>query len=158
MPFFPLWIDSYYSFYVWRVYVQKQITPFLIFKNHVFYYVVIFFIVFYYVSYLVFFSYFLHNQNNPIAVWLRLIGMHNKKQTKKTWFLKIVKNGVICFCTWTLHMFQTMRQKHNIIMTKSQVSQCTFIILPHISSISHTLYLYLTFCTANLLKFLFSAN
>ncbi len=40
------------------------------------------------------------NQNNPTAVWLRLTEMHNEK----TWFLKIINNGVICFCKLTLHI------------------------------------------------------
>ncbi len=35
------------------------------------------------------------------VVWLRLIGMHNEKR-----FLKIVKNRVICFCKWTLHIYK----------------------------------------------------
>ncbi len=39
--------------------------------------------------------------NNPTAYWLRLIGMHNEK----TWFLKMVKIWVICFCKWTLHIY-----------------------------------------------------
>ncbi len=39
--------------------------------------------------------------NNPTAYWLRLIGMHNAK----TWFLKMVKIWVICFCKWTLHIY-----------------------------------------------------
>ncbi len=53
-----------------------------------FFYVIMFLLCFVLV---VFFSYFLPNQNNPTAVWLRLIGMHNEK----TWLLKIVKNGVL---------------------------------------------------------------
>ncbi len=36
----------------------------------------------------------LTNQNNPTAALFRITGMHNEK----TWFLKIVKNGVIYFC------------------------------------------------------------
>ncbi len=44
--------------YVWRVYLQKQITPVLnIFKNQVFYYAIMF-LLFYSVSYLVFFCNF----------------------------------------------------------------------------------------------------
>ncbi len=42
----------YVYIYIWRVYLQKQITPFFfftIFKNHVFYYVIMF-LLFYCVS------------------------------------------------------------------------------------------------------------
>ncbi len=35
------------------------------------------------------FSYFLPNQNNPTAVWLRLIGMHNEKHDFCNLFLLI---------------------------------------------------------------------
>ncbi len=58
-----------------RVYLQKQITQLFSFsKNHVFYcYVLIVGVS------CIFFKLFLLNQNNPTAVWLRLIRMHNEK-------------------------------------------------------------------------------
>ncbi len=49
------------------------------------------------------------NQNNPTAVWLGLTEMHNEKK----WFLKIINNGVICFCKLTLHI----HIKYNICLS-----------------------------------------
>ncbi len=43
--------------------------------------------------YIIFFNNFLPNQNNPTAVWLRLIGMHNEK----TWFWKFLKTELSVF-------------------------------------------------------------
>ncbi len=80
---------------IWRVYLQKD-NSVLFFSKCFFYYIIMFLL-----CYLaVFFVIVSPNQNNPNVVWLTLIGMHNEK----TWFLKMVKNWVISFCKWTLHI------------------------------------------------------
>ncbi len=73
--------------------------PNIMLNRTCFYYVIMFLLCF--ILLVSFFeSYFLPNQKNPTAVWLRFIGMHKKN---KTWFLKLFKNRVTCFCKWTLH-------------------------------------------------------
>ncbi len=102
--------QSYYSFYICRIYLQKQITKsflkimYILLCQHVF-------LVFYYVSYLVFCSviFQLINQNNPIAVWLRLSGMHNNNK-KKTW---ILKNQFLQINSSYVSNHETERQHHN---------------------------------------------
>ncbi len=53
-----------------------------------------------FVNYLYLFKLLLINQNNPTAVWLILLGMCNKINM----ISEKIKNGVIGFCKWTLHV------------------------------------------------------
>ncbi len=70
-----------------RVYLQKQITPFLLtFINHVFY-CVMFLLCFIMLVRCPFFCYYLIKTTQPTAVWLILIGMQDKTTTTTTtWF------------------------------------------------------------------------
>ncbi len=71
--------------YIWRVYLQTD-NSFFMFKNH---------------NCIVLVSSFFTLVKITIICYFALIGMH----IEKTWFLRIVKNVVICFCKLTLHIY-----------------------------------------------------
>ena len=56
-------------------------------------------------TYIYFVMYFLLSQINPVSVWLKLLAVYNKK----VGFVNIYKNGFICFCKWTLHIYIDVR-------------------------------------------------
>ncbi len=95
-----LYIYIYIYIYIYTVYMKSLFAK-TDFQKSCFLLCYHVFIVIFCVSSSFFFFFFLPSQNNPTAVWLRLIGMHNEK----TWFRRIVKNGVICFCKLTLHIY-----------------------------------------------------